>query len=274
MKVFKPNLNVIELAILVAPIVVLSSMLSYKVGVADTQVKLLPFISRDNEEIEALEHKYGPSRFTQGVEEWILKDFFQNRRNGIFVDVGANHHQTGNNTYYLETVMGWSGVAIEPQVKFAAGYREHRPRTTFLPLFISDVSDEQATLYVTANNDLVSSGVREFTQSWGDVTPTITTTATLDDVLDRLKIERVDFLSMDIELAEPKALAGFSIERFAPALVAIEAHPPVRQQILDYFVRNGYIPVGRYWRADTNNFWFAPVGKAGNPDPLVFADSH
>jgi FkbM family methyltransferase len=170
--------------------------------------------------------------------------------------------------------MGWSGVAIEPQVKFAAGYREHRPRTTFLPLFISDVSDEQATLYVTANNDLVSSGVREFTQSWGDVTPTITTTATLDDVLDRLKIERVDFLSMDIELAEPKALAGFSIERFAPALVAIEAHPPVRQQILDYFVRNGYIPVGRYWRADTNNFWFAPVGKAGNPDPLVFADSH
>jgi FkbM family methyltransferase len=262
MRVPKPNLNVIELAILVAPIVVLSSMLSYKVGVADTQVKLLPFISRDNEEIEALEHKYGPSRFTQGVEEWILKDFFQNRRNGVFVDVGANHHQTGNNTYYLETVMGWSGVAIEPQVKFAAGYREHRPRTIFLPLFISDVSDEQATLYVANNNDLVSSGVREFTESWGAVTSTTTTTATLDDVLDRLKIERIDFLSMDIELAEPQALAGFSIKRFAPALVAIEAHPPVRQQILDYFFRNGYILVGRYWRADTNNFWFAPFGTA------------
>jgi FkbM family methyltransferase len=272
MKVPKPNLNVIELTILVAPIVVLSSMLSYKVGVADTQVKLLPFISRDNEEIEVLERKYGPSRFTQGVEEWILKDFFQNRRNGVFVDVGANHHQTGSNTYYLETAMEWSGVAIEPQIKFAAGYREHRPRTTFVPLFISNVSNQQATLYVT-DFDGVASYDREFTQRWGDVTPTATTTSTLDDVLDRLKINRIDFLSMDIELAEPQALAGFSISRFKPSLVAIEAHAEVRQQILDYFARNEYALVGRYWRVDSQNFWFAPIGESGHAGSATVLDS-
>ncbi len=32
---------------------------------------------------------------------------------------------------------------------------------------------------------------------------------------------------MDIELSEPKALAGFTIERFKPELVCIEAHPEV-----------------------------------------------
>ena len=149
----------------------------YKFGVGHTRAELLPFISGDNSEIKALEHQYGPSRVSQGVEEWILKDFFQNRRNGVFVDVGANHHQTGSNTYYLETVMGWSGVAIEPQVKFAAGYREHRPRTTFVPLFISNVSNQQATLYVT-EFDGVASDVREFTERWGEVTPTATTTST------------------------------------------------------------------------------------------------
>jgi FkbM family methyltransferase len=269
MKVPKPNLNVIELAIIAAPLLVVS----YLVGVGHTQFKVLPYISHDNSEIDALEKKYGPSRVSQGVEEWILKDFFHDRRNGVFVDVGANHHQTGSNTYYLESVMGWSGVAIEPQVKFAAGYKEHRPRTSFVPLFVSDVSDEQATLYVT-KNDLVSSGVRQFTESWGDVTETTVTTSTLDDVLDRLKIEQVDFLSMDIELGEPKALAGFSIGRFAPGLVAIEAHAPIRQQILDYFARHGYVLVGRYWRADAKNFWFAPVGQSGEDASLVADHAH
>lgn len=273
MKVPRPKLNGIELAILAAPIVVFSYMLAYKLGVGHTHIKLLPFISQDNREIEALEKKYGPSHFSQGVEEWILKDFFKDRRNGVFVDVGANDHQKGSNTYYLENVLAWSGVAIEPQVKFAAGYKEHRPRTVFIPLFVSDVSNEHATLYVT-NNDLVSSSVREFTEAWGDVTPTTATTATLDDVLDRLKIERIDFLSMDIELGEPKALAGFSIARFAPALVAIEAHVAVRQQIIDYFARHDYALVGRYWRADVNNFWFAPVGQSGEDASLVADDAH
>ncbi|MGH9255283.1 MAG: FkbM family methyltransferase [Vicinamibacterales bacterium] len=218
-------------------------------------------------EIQALAKAYGPSRYSEHVEEWIVKDFFKDERDGVFVEVGANHHQRFSNTYYLETVMGWSGVAVEPQVKFAAGYRQHRPRTTFVPLFISDVSNRQATLYVT-ENDLVASGAREFTASFGEVTATTATTSTLDDVLDRLGIQRLDFLSIDIELAEPQALAGFSIARFAPRLVAIEAHPPVRQQILDYFARRQYVLLGRYWQADDDNFWFAPLGRTGSGTPL------
>jgi hypothetical protein len=51
--------------------------------------------------------------------------------------------------------------------------------------------------------------------------------------------------------------------------VAIEAHPPVRQQILDYFARNAYALVGRYWQADDENFWFAPLEGTGNGDSLV-----
>ena len=65
-------------------------------------------------------------------------------------------------------------------------------------------------------------------------------------------------MSMDIELAEPKALAGFDIERFTPRLVVVEAHPEVRQQLLDYFAQHRYRVVGRYLRADPDNLWFAP----------------
>jgi hypothetical protein len=63
---------------------------------------------------------------------------------------------------------------------------------------------------------------------------------------------------MDIELAEPKALAGFDVVRFAPELVCIEAHPDVRQRIIDYFHEHGYVIVAKYLRADPKNLYFQP----------------
>jgi hypothetical protein len=78
-------------------------------------------------------------------------------------------------------------------------------------------------------------------------------------------VTRIDFLSMDIELAEPQALAGFSIERFRPRLVAIEAHPQIRQLLLDYFTEHDYSLVGKYWRVDADNFWFAPRASVKDP---------
>ena len=84
-------------------------------------------------------------------------------------------------------------------------------------------------------------------------------TITLDDLLGRLDIDHLDFVSMDIELAEPKALTGFDIERFGPTLLCVEAHQLIRQAILDYFHKRDYVVVGKYLRADTENLYFTPA---------------
>src|SRR5687768_11930231 len=132
---------------------------------AERAVKLAEATAKDSTELEetaeleALEKKFGPSRNSYNAEEWIVRDFFGDQRDGIFVDVGANDHQRYSNTFYLETALGWSGIAVEPQQKFADGYRKYRPRTTFVPLFVSDASNREATLYV-GENDLVASSSR------------------------------------------------------------------------------------------------------------------
>ena len=85
-------------------------------------------------------------------------------------------------------------------------------------------------------NDLVASSSRAFTETYGEVTPTPATTTTLDDVLDRLNIQQIDFLSIDIELAEPQALAGFSNRAdFAPGLLLSRPTRQSGKQLLDYF---------------------------------------
>src|SRR5688500_4781197 len=79
-------------------------------------------------ETAAFREKYGSSRNSEHGEEWLIRDFFQDKRNGVFLDVGANHYQSFNNTYYLETMLGWEGIAVEPLREFEAGYVAHRPK--------------------------------------------------------------------------------------------------------------------------------------------------
>ena len=84
-------------------------------------------------------------------------------------------------------------------------------------------------------------------------------TITLNDLLESERITHIDFLSIDVELHEPEVLAGFSLEKYRPAFVCIEAHSEVRQRILDYFTRRQYVIAGKYLRADVQNLYFQPL---------------
>jgi hypothetical protein len=184
----------------------------------------------------------------------------------VFVDVGASNYRTFSNTFYLETELGWSGLAVDALKEFEADYVKHRPKTRFRSFFVSDQSNEQARMYFLKNNTLVTSSDKSFTERYGkDVVEITTPTITLNDLLDKEEISTFQFMSMDIELAEPKALAGFDIERFRPLLVCVEDHPEVRQQILDYFAEHGYAVIGKYLRADTHNLYFTPDRDSKRP---------
>lgn len=116
-------------------------------------------------------------------------------------------------------------------------------------------------MFVSKRYEQYSSATRDFTsQHTPDAlvakqVPTIT----LNDLLAPAAITNIDFISMDIELSEPQALAGFDLRRFMPRLVCIEAHPQTRQHILDYFAARGYTIVGKYLRLDQINLWFTPL---------------
>ena len=212
-----------------------------------------------NAEYEWFKAKYGPSRNSEHAEEWIIRDFFHDRRSGTFVDVGSYDYRRFSNTYYLDQTLGWTGVAVDAQEEFAADYAKYRPRTKFFSYFVSDRSEAVESLFVPTLNNLVASSNKDFAErdEFAGRERKVHT-ITLNDLLGRAGVTKVDFMSMDIELAEPKALAGFDINRFAPRLVVVEAHPEVRQQLLDYFEQHHYRVVGRYLRADPDNLWFAP----------------
>ncbi|MHB8094860.1 MAG: FkbM family methyltransferase [Candidatus Aminicenantales bacterium] len=205
---------------------------------------------------------YRPKHFSEGNEEVVIRHYFKDRKGGFFVDVGSYHYRDRSNTYYLEKRLGWRGIAVDANGEFVQGYKNHRPGTQFFNFFVSNKSDEKAELYIVRDPG-------QLTRSTGDpalVRESITEivqvpTVTLDDLLSSLKITRIDFINMDIELAEPQALAGFDIEKYRPELVCIEAHPPVRAPILAYFKDHGYIRLDQYVFFDQKNWYFIPESR-------------
>jgi FkbM family methyltransferase len=209
--------------------------------------------------LEQLQSRYGPHRFSQGPEEWIVRDYFKDRRGGVFVDVGASYPFAFSNTAALEQALGWSGVAIDALEELAPEYAS-RTRTRFLVGFVGASDSGTSTIFVDPDRPAVSSLDRSFTRRFtSHPGPRQVRNRTLDSLLDEAGITHIDYLSMDIELGEPAALGGFTIARFAPRLACIEAQGSTRQAVIDYFVRHGYTIVGRYLRVDRANLYFAPL---------------
>jgi FkbM family methyltransferase len=211
--------------------------------------------------LQRYQQKYG-SKVSQNAEEWIIRGFFNDRRGGVFLDVGANSYKNDSTTDALEKTLGWSGVAVEPQPQFAEDYARFRPRTILVQAFASDHSGT-TTLYVPERwPGLASSDPAYVAGNAGKVIAMQVQMMTLDSILTQAKVDKLDFMSMDIENAEPVALAGFSIERYRPTLACVEAHYKVRQAILNYFAEHGYVLVGKFWNVDLINMYFTPMTSA------------
>lgn len=195
--------------------------------------------------------------YSQNDEELVIRDFFNDRKGGFFVDVGSYHWEELSNTYFLEKYLGWSGIAIDAQAEFAEGYEKYRPKTKFFSYAVSDKSGGTLKLYLAWGLSSVDRGWlkkysgKDIEQRAVDV-PTIT----LNDLLEQNHVAKINFLSMDIEGAEPAALAGFDIETYKPELVCIEVAPDNREKLVAYFEKHGYERIDE--KRDSTNWYFRP----------------
>ncbi len=205
--------------------------------------------------------------YSQHDEELIIRHFFSDKKEGVFLDVGSFHWEKLSTTAYLEKHLDWTGIAIDAQARFAPGYEAHRPKTKFFSYIVTDHSGTMETLYLAGG---VSSTDEDWHQYFPkakeqEPKPVQVPTITLNELLEQNNVERIDFLSMDIEGGEPDALKGFDIDTYRPALVCIETTPANKKTILDYFQSHGYRQIEDYLERDRVNLYFTPT----EPDSLL-----
>jgi FkbM family methyltransferase len=192
--------------------------------------------------------------WSQGYEELIVRDFFGDKREGVFVDVGCYQPRELSTTYYLEDQLQWTGVGIDAQREFAPAWKRERPKSTFVATAISDKDGETLTLFIAGTTASLEKWAMEiFTKDLKEIE---VKTITLDTLLEMFVIDKIDFLSIDIDGGEVGALKGFDIQRYKPELCAVEAVMP--EPVKEYFAANGYELIEKYLKVDKVNLYFRP----------------
>jgi FkbM family methyltransferase len=202
--------------------------------------------------------------YSQLDEELVIRDFFQDRRGGFFVDIGCADPEHGSTTYYLERHLGWSGIGVDARIELAPLWLRKRRQSKFFSYLITDHSDTQDPFYVIQGAEGLSSTEKErdFMGKKFKGEERKVPSITLNDLLDQNKVTRIDFMSVDIEGHEITAFAAFDIERFKPELMCVEASPLNREKLLEYFSAHGYERIEKYLQRDALNWYFRPKAAA------------
>jgi len=69
---------------------------------------------------------------SQAYQDFFVFKLNNSKKNGTFLEIGANHPITTNNTYSLEAYHDWRGIMVEYDTKFGPLYKTHRPKSMYI----------------------------------------------------------------------------------------------------------------------------------------------
>jgi FkbM family methyltransferase len=173
-----------------------------------------------------------------GLDELDLKVAAHLPESGVFVEAGAHDGLTQSNTAMLEFSRGWKGLLVEPIPELARHCRANRPGAVVeqAALVAAGFPSDRVRMTYCNRSSIVEGGrgSPEADRAWVErcrnlpdqegVRPysLLVPARTLSSLLEQHRIERVDFLSLDLEGYEANALRGLDLERHRPALILVE----------------------------------------------------
>ncbi len=54
------------------------------------------------------------SQVTHEQDKYLNENVFKNKKNGVFIDIGAYNGVDLSNTFFFEKELNWSGICFEP----------------------------------------------------------------------------------------------------------------------------------------------------------------
>ena len=165
-------------------------------------------------------------------EDILINRFFRKKNNGFYVDIGCYHPTKGSLTYYLYK-KGWRGLNVDLskisidlfELARPKDYNVHAAVTNFdgeTHFFENGMINQQNTLENRETN-LKKIKINAFK---------------LQTLLDKLSINHIDFLNIDVEGSDYKVISSLNLNKIRPKMICIEENKYDIKDIINNTIQN------------------------------------
>lgn len=180
----------------------------------------------------------------------VLK-FYNNKRDGFFVEIGASDGVTLSNTHLLEKSYKWRGICVEPIPYDFLQLKINRPNSMCCDNAVYNISGLEVKFDISNKEHLLSGISTHIDRHKHIINKNKTTinvnTISLVDLLDKYHApEFIEYMSLDTEGSEYEILKTFDFNKYKIGLIDVEHNyiEPRRSQIKKLLTENGYVYLG------------------------------
>ena len=166
--------------------------------------------------------------YSQYGEDLILSKLLKIKKNGFYLDIGANHPKELSNTAYFYN-RGFTGVNIEANPNLIQSFNELRKKDINLNLGISNQASEM-TFYLSSADTLSSFNLEALKESCeihgAEIIGEIRVkTDLLQNIIEKYaKDKNIDFMSVDVEGHDLEVLQSNNWDKYRPDFLIIETN--------------------------------------------------
>ena len=182
--------------------------------IKDYLIKLYPF-NKLYFFLKILKKSKKRYHYADNGEDIIIQGLFNHKKNGFYIDVGCYHPVRASLTHLLYK-KGWKGVNIDISKDTINLFNIARPNDKNINIGIADKEGED---FYYQSSHINQANSFKFYDNVKKIKVQITT---LDNIIKNLGIEKIDFLNIDVEYRDFKALQGLNLNNVRPSLIAIE----------------------------------------------------
>jgi len=166
--------------------------------------------------------------YSQHGEDFLLDKIFKGKNDGYFVEVGCLDGIEYSNTYHFEN-KGWKGLCVEAHNAFIDALTRNRPKSSIVHCAVGETNRDHVTFYANKVGSLSTLDKNEearwrknYSNDFYGFEEQQVSMRTLTSIFDELGPGSIDFVSLDIEGYEVKALQGLDFAKYRPSVFVIE----------------------------------------------------
>ncbi|WPU98346.1 FkbM family methyltransferase [Mucilaginibacter sp. cycad4] len=166
-------------------------------------------------------------------DKFLNEVLFRSKKNGVFVDIGANDGVTISNSYFFEKNLYWTGICFEPLIEAFNKLEKNRSSVNIngcasdrnhLDIFYNvhgygEMLSGLKSKYDERHIERINKTIKEY---GGHITETKVQCFDVNDILEENGIKKIDFVSIDTEGGELNILHAIDFDAFKIKAVVVE----------------------------------------------------